>query len=154
MEDSLKIRVGKENQVLMVIASLCRWDIISAALETLWEYLEGEWQNQSCVCNANQSSRWAVTTAGWGRGQASCRSQYKLEVMGDRGVRESTGDRLNGQTPFWTVSEQKAEHNHTDRVSFLSWMCLQPWRAAWPQRMFVKWSLQARNLAKDLMQVS
>lgn len=35
MEDSSKIRVGKENQVLMVIANLCRWDIISAALETL-----------------------------------------------------------------------------------------------------------------------
>ena len=32
---SLKNQSGEENQVLMVIANLCRWDIISAALETL-----------------------------------------------------------------------------------------------------------------------
>lgn len=34
------------------------------------------------------------------------------------------------KTPFWTISEQKAEYNCTDKVSFLSLMYLQPWKAA------------------------
>ena len=34
--------------------------------------------------------------------------------------------------PFRTISEQKAEYNCTGKFSFLSLMCLQPWKAVSP----------------------